>query len=417
MAAHDTPRRAGDDEDVDTASPDPVANSTAAESRSDDVMPQVPRWLELAAGWAWRLLVVAAAIWAIWRGAAILLVVTLPLVVALVLATLCIPAQHWLVRRGLGDALAALVVVVGGAAGLVGLLAGLAPAFIEQVQNLGPTVVEGYEAVLNWLETGPFGIDQAQLQDFVDRTQSMLSGGGGGSGVVTGVLSGVSTVGQFLAGLALMVVLLFFVVKDHRELLDWTASRLPARHRNTATALGTRAWSALSGYVRGTALIALIDAVGIGIGLAVLGVPLVLPLTVLVFFGGFLPVVGALLAGLVAVLVALTEGIGTAAAVLALILVVQQVEGNLLQPTIMRRAVALHPIVVLSALAAGAAVGGIIGAFLAVPLAAVAAAVGNEVRLRHEAGLLGADPDVVPATPLAAVTADETTAEVASQQA
>jgi putative heme transporter len=151
-------------------------------------------------------------------------------------------------------------------------------------------------------------------------------------------------------------------------------------------ATGRRAWVALSGFVRGTATIALIDAVAIGIGLAIVGVPLVLPLAVLVFLGAFIPVIGAFFSGLIAVLVALASGgFVTALIVLAIVFGVQQVEGNVLQPTIMRRAVALHPVVVLAALTAGGVLAGIIGAFLAVPVAAVLSAVGNELRLRHEA--------------------------------
>ena len=149
---------------------------------------------------------------------------------------------------------------------------------------------------------------------------------------------------------------------------------------------GARSWTALGGYVRGTATIALIDAIGIMIGLLILQVPLVAPLTLLVFLGGFLPVIGAFIAGLVAVLVALAAaGIVKALLVLGVILLVQQIEGHLLQPVIMRRAVALHPVVILTALAAGAALAGIVGAFLSVPIAAVVAAAGNELRLRAEA--------------------------------
>ncbi|MBP7994580.1 MAG: AI-2E family transporter, partial [Candidatus Microthrix sp.] len=161
---------------------------------------------------------------------------------------------------------------------------------------------------------------------------------------------------------------------------------------STATALGSRAWTALSGYVRGTATIALIDALGIGLALLVLGVPLVIPLTMLVFLGGFLPVIGATVAGLVAVLVALADGGPlTALLVLAAVIAVQQLEGHILQPVIMRRAVSLHPIVILVALATGSAMLGIVGAFLSVPAAAVISAVGNELRLRSERNLLSDD--------------------------
>lgn len=370
----------------------------------------VPAWLDVMGGWAWRVLVIGLVLIAVWVGVHRVLVVSMSLIVALILSTLCIPVHRWLVRRGLSNGLAAAVVVVGGLVAFIGLLAALAPAFVDQVSDLGPTVVQGWDQFLDWLQDGPLGIDRAQLQDLIDRAQGVLSGGGGGSSVVGGLLSGVATVGQFLTGLVLTIVVLFFMVKDHEELLAWGQRMLPDGRRTTAAALAARGWTALSGYVRGTALIALIDAMGIGIGLAIIGVPLVLPLTVLVFFGGFLPVIGATLSGLVAVLVALAAGgISKALWTLGVVLLVQQAEANLLQPTIMRRTVALHPIVILAALTAGGTLGGVIGAFLAVPIAAVLAALGNELRLRSQAGLLGAGTDA-PAKPIGGPKIDDESA-------
>lgn len=362
---------------------------------------QVPAWLDRTAGWTWRLLVVGVGIVVFWEIMGLLLVVTLPLAIAVILATLCMPVKDWLVERNVSHLWATVIVVLGGLAAFIGLFAAIAPSFITQLQELGPTVVQGWQDFLDWANNGPFGLDPQFIDNLVTTIEGAVSGGGGGSsGVVSGVLSGVSTVGQILAGLALTIVLLFFIVKDAPQLITWSGERIPDRHLATATALGRRAWSALSGYVRGTATIALIDALGIGIGLFVLQVPLVLPLMVLVFFGGFLPVVGAFTAGLVAVLVALASGgITTALLTLALILAVQQIEGNFLHPTIMRRAVSLHPIIVLTALAAGGALGGIIGAFLAVPVVAVVSAVSNEIRLRHELGLFDDGVDV-PSEPI-----------------
>jgi predicted PurR-regulated permease PerM len=165
-------------------------------------------------------------------------------------------------------------------------------------------------------------------------------------------------------------------------------------------AVGRRAWTALAGFIRGTAAVALIDAIGIGIGLAIVGVPLVLPIAVLVFLGGFIPVIGAFVTGLLAVLVALAAGgLQQALIVLAIVVAVQQIESNVLQPVIMRRAVSLHPVVILAALTAGAALTGVVGAFLAVPIAAVASAVGNELRLRHEATERGVSTDEDPVGP------------------
>lgn len=344
---------------------------------------RVPAWLDRGAAWTWRLLLLlGAAVLAIW-GMATLALVTLPVIVALILATLCVPAAEWLERRGLAPALAALIVVVGGLAAIVGIVIALVPSFVEQILALRPTVDAGVESVLTWLEDGPFNYDRERIDELLESVSDRASSSS--SRIFSGVLSGAAAVANGVAALALMVVLLFFFVKDREELTGWLLARTSPRYRDTVAAVGRRSWSALAGYVRGTATIALIDAAGIGIGLAILQIPLVLPLALLVFLGAFIPVIGALLAGMIAVLVALADGgITSALLVLALILLVQQVEGNVLQPVIMRRAVALHPVVVLLALAAGAGIAGIVGAFLSVPVAAVLAAAGNELRLRAE---------------------------------
>ena len=345
----------------------------------------VPAWLEVSAAWAWRLAVLIIGGLAVFWLLSQLLVVSLPIIVATILSTMAAPVAQKLRDRGAPPSVAAGIVVGGGIALFVGFIALIAPSFVDQAGDLGTSLEAAYEDVLDWLETGPLGIDRMQLQDLLDRAQEFASSGGGGSSVVTGVLGGVSIAVQGITALALTIILLFFFVKDGEDIVAWFIERTPSHNRETVRAVGRRAWSALGGYVRGTALIALIDAVGIAIGLLILGVPLVAPLFLLIFLGGFLPVIGAFLAGLVAVLVALADGGPiTALIVLAVIIGVQQVEGNLLQPLIMKRAVALHPVVILVALAAGAALFGIVGAFLSVPVAAVVAAIGNELRLRSE---------------------------------
>ena len=342
----------------------------------------VPLALRRTAGWSWRLLVIGAAIYALLVLLARLSVVVLPLFIAVVLATLCLPPARWLRRRGVPDGAAAAIVVVGGLTVIVALLAALAPGFVEQISELRPTVEAGIDSLLAELES--LGYDRERLSELLDQARGQLSSSS--SAILSGLAGGVSAALSGLAGIALLVVLLFFFVKDADDITDWMVARTPADHRDLVVSLGRRSWEALSGYVRGTAAIAAIDAIAIGIGLAVIGVPLVVPLSVLVFLGAFLPVVGALLAGLIAVLVALADGgLQTGLFVLVLIVAVQQLEGNVLQPMIMRRAVALHPVVVLTALAIGATLAGIVGAFLSLPVAAVAAAIGNEVRLRSEA--------------------------------
>ncbi|MFP5309098.1 MAG: AI-2E family transporter [Actinomycetes bacterium] len=343
----------------------------------------VPRWLDVAGAWSWRLVITAVALLGALSLLTKLYLVTLPVIVALILATICVPPARALEARGLPRSAAAGIVVLGGLASIGGLIALLIPSFVDQILDLRPTIDEGVGDVLRWLEEGPLGYDRQRIEELI--SQARASASGSSSRIFAGVLTGFSAVAEVVAGLALLVVLLFFFVKDGAQLVDWAIARTPAAQRDTLRATGRRAWAALGGYVRGTATIALIDAVGIGIGLAIIGVPLVLPLATLVFLGGFLPVVGAALAGLVAVLVALAAGGPIQALIaLALIIGVQQLEGNVLQPIIMRRAVALHPVVVLVSLTAGATLAGIVGAFLAVPTAAVVSAVGNELRLRGE---------------------------------
>jgi putative heme transporter len=292
-----------------------VANETQPETRLDEA----PEWLVRAAGWSWRGLVVALAALAVLWLLARLSPVVLPLIVAVILATLCIPPAKWMQQRGVPDGIAAAIVVVGGLAAIIGGLAALAPSFADQIADLRPTVESGIDSILAQLEV--LGYDRARLDQLLQQARSQLAGSS--SGIISGLAGGLAAALSGLAGIALLVVVLFFFVKDADDITDWMVARTPAHRRDVVTAVGRRAWSALAGYVRGTATIAAIDAIGVGIGLAIIGVPLVLPLTLLVFLGAFLPVIGALLAGLVAVLVALADGgIGTGVAVLILIVAV-----------------------------------------------------------------------------------------------
>ncbi len=349
---------------------------------------RVPSWLATLAAWTWRLIVVligAAALLAVMLRIGL---VTLPIIIALILATFLVPPARWLEGKGLPRAGAATIAVVGSIALFSGLMALLAPAFISEVQELGPTVSDGLEDLFAFTER-TFGYDQEEIYSLAQQGLDQLSTSGGALAGQVAAAGGALV--QGLTGLALALVLLFFFVKDGEQIVAWILARSPDTHRDTVRAVGRRAWAALAGFIRGTAVVALVDAIGIGVGLAILGVPLVLPIAVLTFFGAFIPVIGAFVAGLIAVLVALasTGEITTALIVLAIVVGVQQVESNVLQPVIMRRAVSLHPVVILAALTAGGLLIGIVGAFLAVPIAAVVSAVGNELRLRHEAARRG----------------------------
>ncbi|WP_130650452.1 AI-2E family transporter [Egicoccus halophilus] len=347
------------------------------------VYERVPSWLVTGSAWGWRLLVLLVGAVAALYVLTTLSLVTLPIVIALILATLCVPPARALERFGLPPAAAALMVVGGGFVALGGLVAALTPAFVTQVQDLEPTVLEAVDTLFDLLEDSPLGWDREEVFGFVDQGVEALQQRGGE--VAGQVISGAALVVQGVAAFALAVVLLFFFVKDGEQIVGWFIARSPDAHRDTIRAVGRRAWAALAGFVRGTAAVALIDAIGIGVGLAVLQIPLVLPIAALVFLGGFIPVIGAFVTGMLAVLVALAAGgVQQALIVLAIVVAVQQLESNVLQPVIMRRAVSLHPVVILAALTAGAALVGVVGAFLAVPIAAVVSAVGNELRLRAE---------------------------------
>ena len=355
----------------------------------------VPSWLDTCVQYTWRVLVLIAGLAAILVVMTRLYLVTLPIIIALILSTLFVPPARRLERHGFPRVAAASTVVISGIGILAGLIALLTPAFIDEMQELGPTVGDGVDRVLTWVEEGPIGWDRTQIEQLFTDAMEQFEGAVGTIAAQIGSIA--VAVVEGITAMILAVVLLFFFVKDGAQIIDWFITHTPVRHRDTIRAAGKRAWTALSGFVRGTALVALIDAVGIGVGLWIVGVPLVLPLAVLVFLGGFVPVIGAFVTGLLAVLVALAAGgLTTALIVLAIVVAVQQIESNVLQPTIMRRAVSLHPVVILGVLTAGAVLIGIVGAFLAVPVAAVVAAVGNELRLRHEAALRGVVPGPKP---------------------
>lgn len=361
---------------------EPATGTRARGGRRQGTPAGVSPWLETAAAVSWRGLVVAGAVLAALWLTAELALITLPLIIAAILTTLTVPPTRALQRRGLRPGLATTLVVLGGLALIVTLLSLLAPSFADQIRELGPTIDQGRRELLTFLSDTPLGIDQQSFDQLFQRARDQLSGAG--PQLISGVLSGAAFVAEMLAGVVLILVLVFFLTKDGEQIVEWALSRTPDHHRDVLRATGRRAWTALGGYVRGTATVAVIDAVGVAVGLLVIGVPLVAPLAILVFLGAFLPVIGAFIAGLIAVLVAAASGgLTDSLLTLGVIVIVQQVEGHVLQPVIMRRAVSLHPVVVIAALTAGAATAGIVGAFLAVPATAVIAAVGNELRTRR----------------------------------
>jgi predicted PurR-regulated permease PerM len=336
--------------------------------------PPVPRSLAVAAGWSWRLLVVAAAgalvVWLLVR----LRIVVLPVVLAMLVTAVLAPPARWLRRHGWPRLLATWTVLLGALLTLAGVIAGLSWQTAESSDDLDVNVDQGIDDVKEWLVDGPLGLSRQRVNEVDEQARDWISSS---DGLISSVGADQATLAlEVLAGLLLTIVLVFFFLHDGDRIWGWITRRMGDGAGPHVDAAGRRAWSALGGFVRGTAIVATVDAVLIGLAIAFLGVPLVFPLVALTFIGGFLPLVGAVVAGAVAVLVALaTKGFVTALILLAVVVAVQQIEGNILQPVVMSRAVSLHPIAILLAVGAGTAVGGVVGAFLAVPTAAAGAAV------------------------------------------
>ena len=331
-------------------------------------LPRVSENLDRAAAWTWRLLVCAAALAVVLALVWYVRVIALPIAIALTIAPALSPLASWFGRRRHLARGAAGLALLTGLAVVAVLVSIVAVSVVEQFDELVDSVDRAVDDLVAQLESESIDLAlagdlQSALEDsWREASSYAASGVQAGAGLVTGV--------------ALAVAMLYFVLRDGRDLWASILRRFPTDARPAVDRAGRRAWDALGGFVRGTAQVATIDALLIGIGLTLLGVPLALALAVLVFMGSFVPYVGAFASGLVAVLVGFADGgWELALAVLALVVAVQFIEGTFLQPTIQSRSVHLHPAVVLLAVTAGGSLFGIAGAFLAVPVAAVIAAV------------------------------------------
>lgn len=342
---------------------------------------KVPPMLDRVAAYSWRFLVIVAALAVTVWGLVQIRLIVIPVIVALLVTSLVAPPAEWLKDRGLPNLVATWIVTFAALGLIGGAFAFIAPQVASEVGNLSEDIKQGSRQAIRWLAEGPLGISEQQVQDFVEGASQRLRENSGT--LFQGALAGAVQAIEIVTGIVLTIVLTFFFVKDGRRMWTWLLQRTSAGRRDDVDEMGRRAWTTLSAYIRGTSLIAFSDAVLIGIALLLVGVPLVMPLALLTFFGGFFPIVGAFAAGLVAVLVALASGgFIDGLIIAAVITAIQQLEGDLLQPIILGRAVRLHPVVVLLALTAGAILAGVAGAFLAVPIAAVAATTGNYVRTR-----------------------------------
>jgi predicted PurR-regulated permease PerM len=346
--------------------------------------------MRATAAWSWRIVAVAAAGYVLLEVISRIQVVVVPLAIALLLSALLQPLAAVLAKRGMRPALATAITLLSGLIGIGLLLWLVEEQFRNGFSDLSTQVNGGVDKVQDWLITGPLGLSQTQINQYVENARTSLSENR--SQLTSGALGAAGTIGEVLTGALLTLFATIFFIKDGRQIWNWVVRLFPSGSRERVAGAGERAWRTLISYVHATVAVALVDAIGIGVGAALLGVPLALPLGVLVFLGAFIPIVGATLTGLVAVLVALVaKGPVTALLLLVVVLLVQQLEGHVLQPLLLGRAVKVHPLAIVFGIATGTLLAGIIGALLAVPIVAVISTVSGY--LSH------GETDVVPTQP------------------
>ena len=350
----------------------------------------MPRALEVAAAWAWRVVLVAIVVAGLCWLLAFFAVLTVPVAVALLLTALVIPGVEWLQRRGVPRALATALVVVALLAFIAGALTLVGQQLATQFNDLADQVSAGIAEIETWLKTGPLNLTQAQLTDALASLRDAVASGD--QPVLSRVTSVGTTVGHAVAGFFLGLFTLIFFLYDGARIWGWVVRLFPPASRQQVDGAGRASWVSLTAFVRAAVIVAFVDAVGITVIALILQVPLAIPIGVLVFLSSFVPIVGATLSGAVAVLVALVaHGPIVALLMLAGVVAVQQLESHILQPFLLGHAVRLHPLAVILAVASGALAAGIIGALVAVPLVAVL-----NTAVRQLAGAHPPDQSAVP---------------------
>ncbi|OMB89219.1 AI-2E family transporter [Mycobacterium colombiense] len=321
------------------------------------------------AAWAWRLLVILIAVVALLWVVKKLEVIVVPVLVALLVSALLVPVVDWLDKRGLPRGGAVALVLLGGFAILGGILAFVILQFIDGLPGLTEQVTQSIESTRRWLINGPAHLRNEQINSAGNAAIEALHNNQ--AKLTSGALSTAATVTELVTAAVLVLFTLIFFLYGGRNIWQYVVQIIPADVRGRVHEAGNAGYGSLIGYVRATFLVALTDAAGVGTGLAIMGVPLALPLSSLVFLGAFIPLVGALISGLVAVVVALlAKGIVYALITLGLLIAVNQIEAHLLQPLVMGRAVSIHPLGVVLAISTGGVLAGIVGALLAVPTVA-----------------------------------------------
>jgi predicted PurR-regulated permease PerM len=326
--------------------------------------------VRVAAEAGWRLLVLAGTLWVLMRIISAVQLVVLAFVTALLITALLQPTVARLRRLGVprGPATALTAVLGFVIMGLIGWF--VTWQVMENIDDLSDQVQDGIDELRKWLLNSPFHVTDKQINQIAQNLREAI--GANTDQITSAGLEGVQVVVEALTGILLTVFSTLFLLYDGRRIWEWTLKLVPAAARPGVAGAGPRAWATLTAYVRGTVIVALIDAIFIGLGIYFLDVPMAVPLAVFIFLFAFIPLVGAVVSGALAVVVALvTQGVFTAVMTLVVVLAVQQIEGHILQPFILGRAVRVHPLAVVLSVAAGGMVAGIGGAVVAVPLVAV----------------------------------------------
>lgn len=355
------------------------------------------------ARWSLRLVLVSAGGVLSWLLIGALWSVVLPTLLAVILATVLWPPTAWLRRHRFPPALAAATVLLGGVVVLAGLITLISTSVSGSISQIATSAATGIQAIRDWLAGPPLNLGQSQLDDYIQQATAQLQQSV--STIATSVVTGAGSIASGVVTALLTLVLAFLFVKDGPRFLPWVRTVAGGGAGAHIAEVLRRIWKTVGDFIRTQAIVALADSVLIGAGLLILGVPLAVPLAVLTFLGGFVPIVGAIVAGALGVLVALvSNGFTTAVIVLVIIVAVQQIEGNVLQPILQSRSLGLHSAVVLLAVTGGSTLYGIAGAFLAVPAIAAAAVVVRYLgeRIDERTGVAGTElasvPDPGPAT-------------------
>ncbi|WP_149183865.1 AI-2E family transporter [Streptomyces sp. TRM49041] len=379
---------------AESAAPDhipaPPAYAPAVAAKPDPAA-AVPWGMRVAAEAGWRLLVLAGTLWVAMKIISAVQLVVLAFVAALLITALLQPAVSRLKRLGLPRGLATAVTAVLGfvVIGLVGWF--VVWQVMDNLDNVSARVRDGIEELKRWALDSPFHVTESQINDIAKNLSDTI--GTNTEEITSAGLTGVTVMVEVMTGILLAMFSTLFLLYDGKKVWQWWLKLVPGQARPGVAGAGPRAWRTLTAYVRGTVIVALIDAIFIGLGIYFLDVPLAVPLAVFIFLFAFIPLVGAVISGALAVVVALvTNGLFTALMVLVVVLAVQQIEGHVLQPFILGRAVRVHPLAVVLTVAAGGLVAGIGGAVVAVPLVAVTNTVVGYLRAYSEEQALRRTP-------------------------